>query len=113
MLMNRNWKLVDRQDFKEKDAAVVDNYSESVTKKIEKGSKVKLIFNTFETDSGVQQTELLWVEILLVQGEKYLGQLEEDPKQINDLEKGEMIEFETRHIVESEYIDPFDSTIKI
>lgn len=55
----------------------------------------------------------MWVEILMVQGDKLLGQLEDDPKLILDLKRGELIEFEERHIAESDYIDLFNSTIKV
>ena len=111
--MVKKWELVDRQDYKHQDTAMTDKYSECITHQLEKGSKVKLIFNTVEANSDTQCTELLWAEILLVQDDKYLGQLEDDPKQIKDLMRGEIVEFEERHIFESEYIDPFDSSIKV
>ena len=111
--MNKNWNLVDRLDYQDKEPTVEHHSSDEKDKLLEKGSKVRLIFHTPDNDSEKQLTELLWVEILLVQGEKYLGQLEDDPKIISKLIRGEMIDFENRHIYESEYIDPFDSSIKV
>lgn len=111
--MNKNWDLIDRLDFSDKDTVTAHHCSDDIEHKLEKGSKVRLIFNAQESNSDKKITELLWVEILLVQDDKYLGQLEDDPKIISNLMRGEMIDFENRHIFESEYIDPFNSSIKI
>ena len=108
-----NWKLVDSLDYKHTDNTVASDYPKECIQQLEKGSKVKLIFQADNNNSDEQYTELLWVELLLVQEEKYLGQLEDDPKKIKHLARGELIEFETRHVFESEYIDPFDSSIKV
>lgn len=111
--MNKHWNLVDRSDYPNKESAIEHHASDEKEKLLEKGSKVRLIFNTSDNDPKEQMTELLWVEILLVQGDEYLGQLEDDPKIISHLIRGEMIDFEGRHIYESEYIDPFDASIKV
>lgn len=111
--MSRHWKLVDEQDYQHIDKTGIDNNSENDAQQLEKGSKVKLAFIPFDADLDTQHTELLWVEILLVQDEKYLGQLADEPNRIKCLARGELIEFETRHIIGSEYIDPFNSSIKV
>ena len=107
----KNWKLIYSQS--NENTINSDGATKDVTHELEKGSKVKLIFTADDTNSDVRHTEYLWVEILLVQDDKYLGQLQDRPKQINGLSIGELIEFEERHIYESEYIDPFDPSIKV
>ncbi|MDW3094657.1 MAG: hypothetical protein R8G33_03185 [Gammaproteobacteria bacterium] len=110
--MNMRWELINRLEYQDGDT-VNDHYSDAIERQLEKGSKVKLIFKMLDTDSKKVLTEKLWVEILLVQDDKYLGQLEDDPKIINNLVRGEIIDFEQRHIYESEYINPFDPSIKV
>ena len=111
--MSKNWTLIKKSNYQEK-YSETDYFSpEVIDHALEKGSKVKLIFNAVDNESNEQMTELLWVEILLVQDEKYLGQLEDDPKIIHNLMRGEMIDFDNSHIFESEYVDPYDSRIKL
>ena len=76
--------------------------SKEVIEPLEKGNKAKLIFKFKSDDPEFQNTEQLWVEILLVQNNKLLGQLEDDPKYIKDLKCGEIIEFEERHIIDTD-----------
>ena len=98
------WSLVDAQ---------CTTTSSVIESSLQKGSKVKLIFTMHDNDSETQSTESLWVEILLVQEGKLLGQLEDDPKQIKCLQRGELIEFEERHIAEFDYVDLFSPNIKV
>ena len=111
--MNKKWELTNKSDYQDHGALTECQASGDMDHSLEKGSKVKLMFNSIDVDSNKQMTELLWVEILLVQDNMYLGQLEDDPKLIKNLIRGEMIDFEKRHIFELEYIDPFDSSIKV
>ncbi|MFK8026893.1 MAG: DUF2314 domain-containing protein [Gammaproteobacteria bacterium] len=111
--MDKYWELIDRLDYRRRNVELDDVSSENKVQELEKGSKVKLIFESINDDVGAQSIELLWVEILLVQNDKYLGQLEDDPTHINKLQRGELIEFEDCHVFESEYVDPFNSSIKV
>ena len=109
--MTKNWTLIKHQT----NNAATDSTSINVLNEhdLEKGSKVKLIFNSHDTNTDTQHTEYLWVEIILVQGDMYLGQLLEKPNNINNLAMGDMIEFQEQHIFEYDYIDPFDPSIKV
>ena len=111
--MNKSWQLLYSQNKNDTDVNKVPGSSESGPHDLEKGSKVKLIFCADDDNSDIPHTEYLWVEILLVQDDKYLGQLQDQPKQINNLSMGELIEFDEQHIYESEYIDPFGPSIKV
>ena len=99
--MNKSWKLLYSQSKNDADNSDMTNSLESASHDLEKGSKVKLIFCA-DDDADISHTEYLWVEILLVQDDKYLGQLQDQPKKIKDLSTGELIEFDERHIYESE-----------
>lgn len=111
--MNNKWQLLNNHEHKYKSRSLGHELNEDILLKLEKGSKVLLGFHIDQSDDIKKQQEYLWVEILLVQDEKYLGQLENSSTIINDLKKGLLIEFESMHIFDSEYIDPFNSSIKI
>ena len=100
--MDKSWKLEDAQK-----QAVEVPYTFSIPSKeaiepLEKGNKAKLVFNFKSDNPEIPSAEQLWVEILLVQNNKFLGQLEDDPKYIQDLKCGEIIEFEERHIIDTD-----------
>ncbi len=103
IVMDRSWNLDDAQ-------TVVDEFphkfsapSKEQLDPLEKGGKAKLIFRFKSNDPEIPQVEQLWVEILLVQhDDKLLGQLEDNPKYIQDLKRGEIIEFEERHIIDTD-----------
>ena len=111
--MKNNWYLIYSQQNKVDSDTDIHAATEDVTHELEKGSKVKLLFCVGNSKPEIQQTEYLLVEILLVQEDKYLGQLQDEPKIIKDLSIGELIEFEEQHIHETDYIDPFDPDIKV
>ena len=101
--MGKSWELGDAEK-------LVDEYPRKYTKPskhalepLEKGHKAKLVFNFKSEEANTIASEQLWVEILLVQDtKKLLGQLEDDPENIKDLQRGEIIEFEERHIIETD-----------
>ncbi len=111
--MSKSWWLEDAQVLVAEHPETFAKPSKEAIEPLQKGSKAKLIFAANQVDSKNSHRELLWVEILMVQGDKLLGQLEDDPKLIADLKRGELIEFEECHIAESDYVDLFNSTIKV
>jgi len=111
--MNHKWQLLNNQEHHYKPRTQEHELSDDILEKLEKGSKILLGFHANQPADVNKHLEYLWVEILLVQDEKYLGQLEENSTIISDLKKGQLIEFETEHIFDTEYIDPFNSSIKI
>ena len=100
--MDKSWNLEDAQKLVEELPYTFSKPSKDAIEPIEKGNKAKLIFNFKSDDPEVPSAEQLWVEILLVQNNKLLGQLEDDPKYIQDLKCGEIIEFEERHIIDTD-----------
>lgn len=100
--MDKSWNLEDAQKLAEEVPYTFSKSSKEAIEPLEKGNKAKLIFNFKSDDPESPSAEQLWVEILLVQNNKFLGQLEDDPKYIHDLKYGEIIEFEERHIIDTD-----------
>lgn len=101
-MIDKSWSLEDAQKLAEEFPKTFSKPSKEVIAPLEKGNKVKLAFKFKNDDPEIPGTEQLWVEILLVQNNKLLGQLEDDPKYIKDLKCGEIIEFEERHIINTD-----------
>ena len=100
--MDRSWNLDDAQKMAHEFPNKFTTPSKEHLEPLEKGSKVKLLFRFKSNDPRIPHVEKLWVEILLVQhNDKLLGQLEDNPKYIQDLKCGEIIEFEERHIIDT------------
>lgn len=97
---DKSWNLEEAQKLAEEFPNTFSKPSTEVIEPLEKGHKAKLIFKFVSDDPEVPSSEQLWVEILLVQNNKFLGQLEDGPKYIQDLKCGEIIEFEECHIID-------------
>ena len=101
--MDKSWNLDDAQKAAEEFPRTFSKPSKESIEPLEKGHKAKLIFKFKSDDPEVPNAEQLWVEILLVQNSnKILGQLDDSPKYIQDLKCGEIIEFEKRHIIDTD-----------
>lgn len=101
-MKDKSWNLVDAQVLAEENPNSFNKPSKEVISLLEKGNLTKLIFNFKSDDPEHPDSEQLWVEILLVQDNKFLGQLSSKPKFIQDLKYGEPIEFEEQHIIETD-----------
>ncbi len=100
--MDKSWNLEDAQKLVDEVPHKFSKPSKDVIEPLEKGHKVKLMFNFKSDNPKISSNEQLWVEILLVQDNKFLGQLEDNPEHIQDLKCGEIIEFEERHIIDTD-----------
>ena len=101
-MQSKSWSLEAANIQGEKFSSKHSKSAKNMIEPLEKGHKVKLTFKINNGASNTQSSEQLWVELLLVQDNKFLGQLEDDPKLIKDLMRGEIIEFEEFHIVETD-----------
>ena len=101
-VIDKSWSLEDAKKLADKFPKKFSKPSKEIITPLEKGHKAKLIFKFNGDDPETPGTEQLWVEILLVQNNKFLGQLEDEPKYIQDLKSGEIIEFEERHIIDTD-----------
>ena len=101
--MIKSWSLEDAQTLVKEFPNTFSKPAREALEPLEKGHKAKLIFSFKNERPELPNSEQLWVEILLVQDDKkLLGQLEDDPAYIHDLKRGEIIEFEERHIIDTD-----------
>lgn len=101
-MRNKSWDLGDVQKLVDEIQNKFFKPSIEIIEPIEKGHKVKLTFNFKSDTPKAPNNEQLWVDILLVQDNKFLGQLEDNPKYIQELKCGEIIEFEARNIIDTD-----------
>jgi hypothetical protein len=70
------------------------------------GNRVKLIFEFDSDDPEAPRAERMWVRISRIEGDRFYGVLRNDPLYIRDLQDGDPVEFEARHIIQSNVDDP-------
>jgi hypothetical protein len=74
--------------------------------RIAPGDTVKLIFEFSSDDPEAPSAERMWVEVgEIVAPNSFRGRLDNEPYHIKDLELGDPVEFEARHIIQT----PHDS----
>ena len=101
--MSKSWALEDAQTLVDKLPKKFTKPSSDALKPLEGGHKAKLVFKFTNDNPKAPDSENLWVEILLVEDDKkLLGQLEDEPQFIQDLKRGDIIEFEERHIIDTD-----------
>ena len=100
--MTKSWTIQEAQELATEFPATFKKPSIEALEPLEKGHKAKLSFKFNNDEPGIPSSEHLWIEILMVDRDKLLGQLEDDPKYIQDLQRGEIIEFEERHIIDTD-----------
>ena len=71
--------------------------------------EVKLIFRFDSDDPGVPNAERMWVEITGTSGRGFEGVLGNDPVYIEDLECGDAVTFQEKHIIQVSIDDPVPS----
>ena len=80
--------------------------SQAVIQKLGPGSQVKLIFEFRNQEPVGPSAERMWVEITDVAGDRYRGVLRNKPVYIKGLALDDSVEFEEKHVIDTEYKDP-------
>lgn len=70
------------------------------------GNLVKLIFAFESDDPAAPGAERMWVKISRIEGDRFYGTLDNDPRYIRDLEDTDPVQFESRHIIQTDLDDP-------
>jgi hypothetical protein len=70
------------------------------------GNLVKLIFAFESDDPAAPRAERMWVRIDRIEGERFYGVLDNDPRYIRDLKDTDAVEFDARHIIQTDVEDP-------
>jgi hypothetical protein len=73
---------------------------------LQPGNLAKLIFAFHSADPAAPGAERMWVLIERIENDRFLGELDNDPRHITDLAAGAPIEFEARHIIDTDVDDP-------
>jgi hypothetical protein len=76
------------------------------------GNLVKLIFAFQSDDPKVPRAERMWVQIERVERGLFAGKLDNDPRYIQDLKCGDDVEFEARHVIQTDIDDPVPDPTK-
>jgi hypothetical protein len=77
-----------------------------VIRKVAVGEVVKLIFQFESTDPEAPRAERMWVIVDEIQPNGlFRGRLDNDPRYITDLRTGDLVEFRSCHIINTEHDD--------
>lgn len=104
-----SWKLEDAQILANDFPYTFYKPSSEVVSRLKEGDEVKLIFEFESNDPEEPQAERMWVEIKEIKNGKFIGALDNAPAYIKDLNLGDTVEFEERHIVDTDLDDPIPS----
>ena len=104
-----SWKLEDAQILANDFPYTFYKPSSEVVSRLKEGNEVKLIFEFESNYPEEPQAERMWVEIKEIKNGKYIGALDNAPAYIKDLNLGDTVEFEERHIVDTDLDDPIPS----
>lgn len=81
--------------------------SDSDISQVKPGENVKLVFDFISDDPEAPEAERMWVIVDQVGSDgTFVGTLDNTPRWIKDLQAGDRIEFDARHIINTEHDDP-------
>ena len=73
--------------------------SQELINQLRIGNYVKLIFRLESDNDDAPNAERMWVEITKIQNKLFERRLDNDPVFIEDLKCGDLVKFESRHII--------------
>ena len=109
--MAKTWQLEDVSD-----RAIDAKYtyylpSNAALNLLSVGDAVKIVFSCdVENDKG-WSAERMWVQITEISNNQYEGYLDNDPYYIPDIEAGDLVKFESKHIIQISIDDPIPNTV--
>lgn len=105
----QSWWLADAQKLADKYPYTFHKPSPQAVALLKPADEVKLIFQFDSDDPEAPSAERMWVEITKISGRRFRGTLDNDPAYIDDLQCGDPVEFEEKHIVQLSIDDPVPS----
>jgi hypothetical protein len=106
-----SWVLEDAQKLSEQYPYTFYKPSKEVVGMLTPGNQVKLIFEFHSDTPEAPRAERMWVTIDSFDGRCYRGTLDNRPRYIKDLRLGESIQFEEKHIVDTDLKDPVPTIV--
>ena len=102
-----SWKLRDSSETAREFKYTFFKSSEIDIAQVKPGENVKLIFDFSSDDPDAAEAERMWVLVDQVRKDgTFIGSLDNTPRWIKDLHPGDTIEFDARHIINTEHDDP-------
>lgn len=109
--IERSWSLENAEEVAARNPYTFYKPSKEVVAMLTAGNQVKLIFTFESEDPDAPGAERMWVTIDSISGSAFVGTLDNEPRHIVDLKLGDRIEFDDRHIVDTDLIDPVASIV--
>lgn len=105
----QSWWLADAQKLAHEYPYTFHKPSPQAVSLLKPADEVKLIFQFGSDDPEAPSAERMWVEITKVRGRRFKGVLDNVPVYIDDLQCGDPVEFEEKHIIQVSIDDPVPS----
>lgn len=109
--IDRSWSLENSEEVAARNPYTFYKPSRAVVAMLAPGNQVKLIFTFESEDPEAPRAERMWVTIDSISNSAYVGTLDNEPRHIVDLKIGDRIEFDDRHIVDTDLTDPVASIV--
>lgn len=108
----RSWQLTDAAVIAAANPYTFYKPSSEAIALLRVGNLVKLIFAFESDDPKSPSAERMWVLIERVDSNRFFGKLDNDPRYIEDLKCGDNVEFEDRHVIQTDIDDPIPDPTK-
>ena len=101
-----SWRLDDAEVIWKENPYTFYKPSPAAMSLLRPGHLVKLIFAFESDDPKAPGAERMWVRIDRIENKRFFGVLDNDPFYIRDLKAGDPVEFDDRHIIQTDIDDP-------
>lgn len=99
-MTNKTWYLENVRDIAKESPYTFYVPSDELIKMLSVGELVKLMFvNNARTDTDTMQAERMWVEIIQIDNDNFVGKLDNQPYEIQGLNAGNEVHFKDYHIM--------------
>ncbi|WP_340199623.1 DUF2185 domain-containing protein [Ascidiimonas sp. W6] len=95
-----SWKLIDAEELAKEYKYTFYKPSKEITQKLKIGNLVKLIFYFESINEEHPSAERMWVKITKINDNQFAGTLDNHPFYIHELQAGDIINFEHKHIID-------------
>lgn len=108
----RSWRLEDAEAVARAHPYTFYKPSAERVAQLKPGNLAKVIFAFDTDDPRAPSAERMWLVIESVLDDRFVGRLDNDPIYIADLNPGDRVEFEARHIIDTDLPGKEDSPVE-
>ena len=109
---NQTWRLTDAVESQRRHPYTFFKPSDATIGRLGVGHQVKLIFEFDNSDPEGWSAERMWVTIRQVDGDRFQGELDNQPSQLAALRLGDPVAFEARHIIQTDIPETGPDTVE-